>query len=223
MVSPLPPSAAALRQSATRLGAQLAERMTPRQRQFALLGVIVAAGVGLLWLIFASTDTGSSSGARKPAAGAPGPVTNIGVMPPGQQVNPVDQWVGTAGSKLAQYESEREEQTRLNRDRQAFEARTMQRFAELEQRLRRRSTQASQAAAATALQRPGSCDRFRRSCLHRSHHAFAVGLGRSTYATDGRLPAGGQPAAALRPCVERPGTAGTTTGRAGMAAGLPMR
>jgi conjugal transfer pilus assembly protein TraK len=30
----------------------------------------------------------------------PGTVTNIGVMPPGQQVNPVDQWVGTAGSKL---------------------------------------------------------------------------------------------------------------------------
>jgi conjugal transfer pilus assembly protein TraB len=148
MVSPLPPSAAALRQSATRLGAQLAERMTPRQRQFALLGVIVAAGVGLLWLIFASTDTGSSSGARKPAAGAPGPVTNIGVMPPGQQVNPVDQWVGTAGSKLAQYESEREEQNRLNRDRQAFEARTMQRFAELEQRLTS-ATQAAQGAAAS--------------------------------------------------------------------------
>jgi len=149
MVSPLPPSAAALRQSATRLGAQLAERMTPRQRQFALLGAIVAAGVGLLWLIFASTDTGSSSGSRKPAAGAPGPVTNIGVMPPGQQVNPVDQWVGTAGSKLAQYESEREEQTRLNRDRQAFEARTMQRFADLEQRLTS-ATQAAQGAAAPA-------------------------------------------------------------------------
>jgi conjugal transfer pilus assembly protein TraB len=43
MVTPLPPSAAALRQSANRLGAQLAERMTPRQRQFALLGAIVAA------------------------------------------------------------------------------------------------------------------------------------------------------------------------------------
>jgi len=66
MVSPLPPSAAALRQSATRLGAQLAERMTPRQRQFALLGVIVAAGVGLLWLIFASTDTGSPSRPPQP-------------------------------------------------------------------------------------------------------------------------------------------------------------
>ena len=163
MVSPLPPSAAALRQSATRLGAQLAERMTPRQRQFALLGVIVAAGVGLLWLIFASTDTSSSSGARKPAAGAPGPVTNIGVMPPGQQVNPVDQWVGTAGSKLAQYESEREEQTRLNRDRQAFEARTMQRFAELEQRLTS-ATQAAQGAAA-----PAPATAPVRPCLDRSH------------------------------------------------------
>lgn len=149
MVWPLPPSAAALRQSATRFGAQLAERLTPRQRQFALLAVIVAAGVGLLWLIFASRDAGSSSGARKAAAGAPGQVTNIGVMPPGHQVNPVDQWVGTAGSKLAQYESEREEQTRLNRDRQAFEARTMQRFSELEQRLTS-ATQAAQGAAAPA-------------------------------------------------------------------------
>jgi conjugal transfer pilus assembly protein TraB len=71
-------------------------------------------------------------------------VTNIGVMPPGQQVNPVDQWVGTAGSKLAQYENEREEQGRLNKDRQAFEARTMQRFSDLEQRL----TSASQGALA---------------------------------------------------------------------------
>lgn len=149
MKTPLPSSAAALRQTATQIGARLAERLTPRQRQFALLGVIVAAGFGLLWLIFASTDADSSSRAHKPAAGAPGPVTNIDVMSPGQQVNPLDQWVGTAGSKLAQYESEREEQTRLNRDRQAFEARTMQRFAELEQRLTS-ATQAAQGAAALA-------------------------------------------------------------------------
>jgi conjugal transfer pilus assembly protein TraB len=88
---------------------------------------------------------GAPSGqAGKQRRRTPGPVTNIGVMPPGQQVNPVDQWVGTAGSKLAQYESEREEQGRLNKDRQAFEARTMQRFAELEQRLTA-ATQAVQA------------------------------------------------------------------------------
>ena len=62
------------------------------------------------------------------------------------QVNPVDQWVGTAGRKLAQYENEREEQGRLNKNAQAFEAKTMQRFADLEQRL----TSAQQAAATPA-------------------------------------------------------------------------
>ncbi|MGE4239617.1 TraB/VirB10 family protein [Ramlibacter sp.] len=113
----------------------LVERLTPRQRQYAMLGAILLGGVGLLWLVFAFAESAPSSQAGKANGAAPGPVTNIGVMPPGQQVNPVDQWVGTAGSKLAQYESEREEQGRLNKDRQAFEARTMQRFAELEQRL----------------------------------------------------------------------------------------
>ena len=113
----------------------LVERLTPRQRQYAMLATILLGGVGLLWLVFAFAESSPSGQAGKASGSTPGPVTNIGVMPPGQQVNPVDQWVGTAGSKLAQYESEREEQGRLNKDRQAFEARTMQRFAELEQRL----------------------------------------------------------------------------------------
>jgi conjugal transfer pilus assembly protein TraB len=113
----------------------LVERLTPRQRQYAMLGAILLGGVGLLWLVFAFAESAPSGQGGKARGATPGPVTNIGVMPPGQQVNPVDQWVGTAGSKLAQYESEREEQGRLNKDRQAFEARTMQRFAELEQRL----------------------------------------------------------------------------------------
>jgi conjugal transfer pilus assembly protein TraB len=125
----------------------LGERLSPRQRQYALLVAILAGGVGLLWMIFASTDSAKPAGASKPSASAPASVTHIGVMPPGQQVNPVDQWVGTAGNKLAQYESEREEQGRLNRDRQAFEANTMKRFAELEQRLSS-AAQAAQAPAA---------------------------------------------------------------------------
>ena len=111
------------------------ERLSPKQRQYAMLGTILLGGVGMLWLIFAFTDNGPQDETAKSPAGTPGTVTNIGVMPPGQQVNAVDQWVGTAGSKLAQYESEREEQGRLNKDRQAFEARTMQRFSDLEQRL----------------------------------------------------------------------------------------
>ena len=121
----------------------LADRLSPRQRQYARLGGILLVGVGLLWLVFASGSSAPTDKASRNAVGAPSAVTNLGVMPPGQQVNPVDQWVGTAGSKLAQYEAEREEQSRLNRDRQTFEAQTMKRFAELEQRL----TSAAQAAA----------------------------------------------------------------------------
>jgi conjugal transfer pilus assembly protein TraB len=123
-------------------------RLSPKQRQHATLAGILLGGVGMLWLIFAFTDSGTKDKSVKPGGGNPSAVTNIGVMPPGQQVNPVDQWVGTAGSKLAQYENEREEQGRLNKDRQAFEARTMQRFSDLEQRL----TSAAQGAMAAQTQ-----------------------------------------------------------------------
>jgi len=128
----------------------LLERLSPKQRQYAMLAAILAGGVGILWLVFAFTGTSPKNGEARTVAGQPATVTNIGVMPPGGQVNPVDQWVGTAGRKLALYESEREEQGRLNKDRQAFEAKTMQRFAELEQRL----TSAQQAAATPAPSAP---------------------------------------------------------------------
>ncbi|MCL2590067.1 MAG: TraB/VirB10 family protein [Betaproteobacteria bacterium] len=111
----------------------LIERLTPRQRQFALLGLLMAVSVGILWLIFALDE--KKAPALSETAAKPSGVTNIGVMAPGQQVNPLDQWVGNAGKKLAQYESEREEQSRLNRERTEFEKRTMQRFSELEQKL----------------------------------------------------------------------------------------
>ncbi|MBF1164195.1 MAG: conjugal transfer protein TraB [Dechloromonas agitata] len=125
---------------------QLLQRLSPRQRQYAMLGTLMAGGVGLLWSIFAFTASSPPASTTQPAAGPASSVTNIGVMSPGAQVNPVDQWVGTAGRKLAQYENEREEQGRLNKDRQTFEAKTMQRFAELEQRLT-----STQQAAATPL------------------------------------------------------------------------
>jgi conjugal transfer pilus assembly protein TraB len=140
-------SAGAISRLKSALGGSLGrvlQGMSPRQRQYATLGAILVVGVGLLWLIFALTDTRSpTAGAPSNGSGLPASVTNIGVMTPGQQVNPVDQWVGTAGRKLAQYENERDEQSRLNKDRQAFEAHTMQRFAEIEQKL----TSASQAAS----------------------------------------------------------------------------
>ena len=126
----------------SQLTRDLLARLSPRQRQYVMLAGILAGGVGLLWLVFAFTDSGPKNGEVKTSTGLPSAVTNIGIMPPGAQVNPVDQWVGTAGRKLAQYENEREEQGRSNKDRQAFEAKTLQRFADLEQKL----TSAQQAA-----------------------------------------------------------------------------
>ena len=120
---------------ATQAARSLLARLSPRQRQYAMLGGILVGGVSLLWLVFAFTDSRPKNGETRASTGLPSAVTNIGVMAPGGQVNPVDQWVGTAGRKLAQYENEREEQGRLNKDRQAFEAKTLQRFADLDQKL----------------------------------------------------------------------------------------
>jgi conjugal transfer pilus assembly protein TraB len=111
------------------------ERLTPRQRQYAALAALLLCGVGALWAVFAFSDGGPKTPQPQKAAVTGAGVTNIGVMSPGQQVKPLDQWVGTAGRKLAQYEHEREEQSRINKDRKDFEDRTMKRFSELEQRL----------------------------------------------------------------------------------------
>lgn len=60
----------------------LFERLSPRQRQYATLVAILVCGVGLLWLIFALTDTRSRAADAKAAGnGTPSAVTNIGVMP----------------------------------------------------------------------------------------------------------------------------------------------
>lgn len=126
-------------------------RLTPKQRQYAALAAIMACGVGALWAVFAFTGSTKIVNSQQSSASAgAAPPTNIGVMAPGQQVNPVDQWVGTAGRKLAQYEHEREEQSRINRDRKEFEDKTMQRFGDLEQRL----TSAAQAKPAVAPPEP---------------------------------------------------------------------
>lgn len=117
----------------------LLERLTPQQRQYALLAALLAAGIGALWLIFALADDGNQAPADTQAA-KPGAVTNLGVMAPGAQLDPADQWVGVAGRKLADYEQERDRQQRLNQERQDFETRTLQRFSELEKRLASPST-----------------------------------------------------------------------------------
>jgi len=112
---------------------RLLDRLSPKQRQWATLAGIAGGGFLLLWLVLTLGAREPSTGPQPAATG--GTPTNVGVMAPGQQVNPVDQWVGTAGRKLSQYEAERDAQDKINRDRKAFEEKTLQRFAEFEQRL----------------------------------------------------------------------------------------
>lgn len=111
------------------------DALSPRQRQYGILTVLLGSGIALLWIVLSLSNPAPDRQHVDPTVQGNTSVTNVGVLPPGAQLNPVDQWVGTAGRKLAQYETEREEQSRLNKDRQSFETRTMQRFAELEQRL----------------------------------------------------------------------------------------
>lgn len=123
-----------MRTATTTLIKAAAARLSPRQRQFAAAAVIAATTIGLLWLVFSlsSTKPVASSTASTAARTKP---TNVDLMAPGQQIEPLDQWVSTAGRKLAQYENDRSEQQHLNRERQQFEATTMQHFAELEKKL----------------------------------------------------------------------------------------
>ena len=114
---------------------RLADRLSPKQRQWAMLAGIAGGGFLLLWLVLTLGARDPSTGPQPAGSAGGGTPTNVGVMAPGQQVNPVDQWVGTAGRKLSQYEAERDAQDKINKDRKAFEEKTLQRFAEFEQRL----------------------------------------------------------------------------------------
>jgi conjugal transfer pilus assembly protein TraB len=112
-------------------------QLKPQQRQIVTLIAIVAAAIGLLWAVFAATDSSKPGAPTAPVAGQPpGRVTNVEVMPGGAQVTPADRWIGDAGRKLAQYEKEKEEQAKLNNAQQEFRTQTFDRFTKLEEALR---------------------------------------------------------------------------------------
>ena len=46
----------------SQLTRDLLARLPPRQRQYAMLAGILAGGVGLLWLVFAFTDSSTGRG-----------------------------------------------------------------------------------------------------------------------------------------------------------------
>ena len=138
----------------------LIERMSPRARQWATIGAISAVAVGVLWTVFAM-GSGDSPQRSAVAAGA-GDLkpTNVDLMAPGAQVREVEAWVGQAGKKLAQYESERDDQRRINRERKEAEDALMRRFVELEARLKASPGVPVPAASAPSATVPAAANRF---------------------------------------------------------------
>lgn len=109
--------------------------LTPRRRQWAALTGVLAAAFIVMWVLFASADPVKLPAAAKGSAQA-SKVTNVDVMAAGAQVTPLDSWVGTAGKKMAQYERDKEQQERLNKEADAFKADVMKRFSALDERMR---------------------------------------------------------------------------------------
>jgi conjugal transfer pilus assembly protein TraB len=111
------------------------EGMSPRARQWAMLGAIAAAAVGVLWAVF-SMSAGEPARPVVRTERADLRPTNVDLMAPGSQVKDVETWVGKAGRELEQYKNDREDQRRINRERQEAQDALMRRFTELETRLK---------------------------------------------------------------------------------------
>ena len=138
----------------------LVERKSPRARQWAMISCISAVAVGVLWAVFAmGSGDAPQRGAAAPGAGDLKP-TNVDLMAPGAQVREVDAWVGQAGKKLAQYETERDDQRRINRERKEAEDNLMRRFADLEARLKAAPGEPALPASAPGMIAPAAANRL---------------------------------------------------------------
>jgi conjugal transfer pilus assembly protein TraB len=108
-------------------------RLTPRQQQYLAAASIVTACIGVLWAVLAYSESGSPA-KQLPKATDKRATVNVdgtSMMVPGQ-ISPEDQWVGNAGKKLAQYDSDKEAQDKINSDHKAVEAALLKRLADLE-------------------------------------------------------------------------------------------
>ena len=110
-------------------------KLQPRRRHWVMLIGMLVVTVGALWAMFAATEspTKLATNAKPPEASK---VTNVGILPGGAQVKPLDQWIGDAGRKMAQYEKDKENQEKRNKDQQAFQDQVSKRFGALDEQLR---------------------------------------------------------------------------------------
>jgi len=135
------------------LRSRLAEsvaRLPVKQRQYLLAALICCAGMAILYVaIWLGTPAKTEHGQAVPRKGGSG--HNVAkVMAPGP-ISAEDEWLGTAGRRLDQFETERLEQERRNTENKAFQAQVMQHFADLE---RKQAEQAQNLAKSPAAHAP---------------------------------------------------------------------
>ena len=111
------------------------EALEPRQKQWALLALLLGAGFTILWAIFALTEKPKPSLASGAGVAGQQRVTNVGVMAPGQQVNPLDSWLGGAGKDVAQLKQDRDAMLKDKDEQRAFNRDILAKFEQLQQKL----------------------------------------------------------------------------------------
>ena len=131
--------------------AGVAERMSPRARQWTMAALISGCGVGLLWAVFSAGSGDSAQRAAAAAAKSDVRPTNVDLMAPGSQVKDSEVWIGKAGKELESYKAERDEQRRVNRDLNDKQQELLRRLAEMEERLKSRPLDAARAASAPGM------------------------------------------------------------------------
>jgi conjugal transfer pilus assembly protein TraB len=125
---------------------KLWDTLDPKRKQWVLLILLLGAAFTILWAIFALTEKPKPSLAQGAGAAGQQRVTNVGVMAPGQQVNPLDSWLGGAGKDVAQLKQDRDAMLKEKDDQKAFNRDILTKFEQLQQKI----TQAPPAAAPPA-------------------------------------------------------------------------
>jgi conjugal transfer pilus assembly protein TraB len=130
--------------------AGVAERMSPRARQWTVAAVICGGGVALLWAVFSAGSGDNAQRAAAAAAKSDVRPTNVDLMAPGSQVKDSEVWIGKAGKELESYKAARDEQRKVNRDLTDKQQELLRRLAEMEDRLKSRTLEPARPASAPA-------------------------------------------------------------------------
>jgi conjugal transfer pilus assembly protein TraB len=111
------------------------DTLEPKRKQWVLLILLLGMAFTILWAIFALTEKPKATLAQGTGLSGQQRVTNVGVMASGQQVNPLDSWLGGAGKDVAQLKQDRDAMVKEKDDQKAFNRDILTKFEQLQQKI----------------------------------------------------------------------------------------